>query len=83
MPATKATLDPARAAGRHDRVLAALGNALDTLVSRGETVEVSPTRHNVTTGQLFDLARDVRHHADISIAWVESGALTYVLPKAA
>ena len=78
-PSTKSALDATRLTGRYDRVRAALRNALETLLDGGETLEVSPTAHNVTTWQLFDLAREVRDKAGVSLAWVDNGALIYVL----
>jgi hypothetical protein len=82
IPPTKSALEPTRLSGlsgRYDRVRGALRNALEGLVQGSETIEVSPTGHNVTTWQLFDLAREVRARAGVSIAWLDNGALTYVL----
>lgn len=60
---------------------AALGEALDALIERGETVVVWPTVHDVTTNQLHEIADDVRREMgrpDLSIASVDAG-LTYEL----
>jgi hypothetical protein len=39
----------------------ALRKALEALVERGQTVAVSPTDHEMTTDQLFELADEVRN----------------------
>jgi hypothetical protein len=57
----------------------ALREALEALIKRGETVEVSVDE--MTPSRLFELADEVRSQSrpDVSIAWVPSGALTYML----
>ena len=59
----------------------ALRKALEALVERGQTVAVSPTDHEMTTDQLFELADEVRNdiEPEANIVWLENGALAYVL----
>jgi hypothetical protein len=59
----------------------ALRKALEALVERGQTVAVSPTDHEITTDQLFELADEVRNdiEPEANIVWLENGALAYVL----
>jgi hypothetical protein len=59
----------------------ALRKALEALVERGQTVAVSPTDHEMTTDQLFELADEVRNdiEPEANIVWLQNGALAYVL----
>jgi hypothetical protein len=59
----------------------ALRKALEALVERGQTVAVSPTDHEITTDQLFELADEVRNdiEPEANIVWLQNGALAYVL----
>jgi hypothetical protein len=59
----------------------ALRKALEALIERGQTVAVSPTDHEMTTNQLFEVADEVRNdiEPEANIVWLENGALAYVL----
>jgi hypothetical protein len=59
----------------------ALRKALEALIQRGQTVAVSPTDHEMTTNQLFEVADEVRNdiEPEANIVWLENGALAYVL----
>ena len=59
----------------------ALRKALEALVERGQTVAVSPTDHEITTDQLFELADEVRNdiEPEANIVWLQNVALAYVL----
>jgi hypothetical protein len=59
---------------------AALREALDALIERGETIKVSPTVHDVATLRLFELAKALREESrpDANVESVD-GSLAFVL----
>jgi hypothetical protein len=60
---------------------AALEAALGALDEHGESHDVSPTEHSISTDRLFKIAEEVRGNLrpDANIEWRESGALRYAL----